>query len=105
MKKWRICGKRPKLLQLELNYKIERTPNGLIHSHYALADQWKDKNMNSFLMSEKETIKEKEKQVEEKIQETVYQMRKIDEQLRKTCDQFMKQTAAYAIEGLFLPLT
>ena len=31
-------------------------------------------------------------------------MRKLDEQLRKNPDKFMKQTAAHAIAGLFLPL-
>lgn len=86
------------------NHKIERTPNGIntfpLHFGRPMAMKEYDKLSDQ----EKAALREKEKLVEEKIQETVYQIRKIDEQLRKSLDQFMKQTVTFAIEGLFQPL-
>ena len=89
---------------MKLNYKIERTPNGINTYPLRLGRPMAMKEYDKLSDQEKEQIRDKEKQVEEKIQETVYQIRKMDEELRKTVDQFMKQTAAFAIEGLFQPL-
>lgn len=89
---------------LKLNYKIERTPNGINTYPLRFGRPLAMKEYDRLSDQEKEQIREKEKQIEEKIQETVYQIRKMDEELRKSVDEFMKQTAAYAIEGLFQPL-
>ena len=86
------------------NYKIERTSNGINTFPLRFGRPLAMKEYDKLSDQDKELIRDKEKQVEEKIQETVYQIRKMDEELRKSVDQFMKQTAAYAIEGLFQPL-
>ena len=89
---------------LTQNYKIERTPNGINTYPLRFGRPMAMKEYDKLSDQEKELIRDKEKQVEGKIQETVYQIRKMDEELRKSIDQFMKQTAAFAIEGLFQPL-
>ncbi|WP_404330401.1 Lon protease family protein [Mesobacillus maritimus] len=89
---------------LGLDLRLERAPNG-----YATFPLMNGKPIDRMVYEqmpeeEKERILAKEKLVEEKIRETVYQIRTIDEQLRKTAEQFMRQTAVDAVEGLFLPL-
>lgn len=88
----------------ELNFKIERTPTG-INTYPLLFGRPMDRAAFENMSDEnKEMIKAKEKQIEGKVQETVYQMGKINEELRKAMEQYMRETAAKAIEGLFLPL-
>lgn len=89
---------------LKQNYKIERTPNGINTFPLRFGRPMAMKEYDKLSDHDKEEVREKEKRVEEKIQETVYQIRKMDEEIRKSVDQFMKQTAADAIEGLFHPL-
>jgi lon-related putative ATP-dependent protease len=89
---------------LEHNYQIERTPSG-INTIPMINERLMERQEYEHLSDvQKEMLKSNEKQVDEKIRETLYLMRKIDQQLRKSLDQFMKHTAANAIEGLFLPL-
>lgn len=88
----------------ELNFKIERTPAGINTIPLLFGRPMDRKEYEQLSDSNKELIKTKEKQVDEKIRETLYQMRKIEEMLRKSLDQFMKQTAASAIESLFQPI-
>ncbi|WP_066304801.1 Lon protease family protein [Bacillus sp. FJAT-29814] len=52
---------------------------------------------------EKEELSQKERQIEERLREILYQVKKREELLRKTVDQFMRHTAAEAIENLFVP--
>lgn len=89
---------------LQNQVKIERTPQGLNTIPLYLGRPITMQEYESLSDSNKEMLKELERLVEEKIQETVYQIRKLDEQLRKTMNKFMRETAAYAIEGLFQPL-
>ncbi|MCB5934853.1 AAA family ATPase [Caldibacillus thermoamylovorans] len=89
---------------LQNQVKIERTPQGLNTIPLYLGRPITMQEYESLSDSNKEMLKERERLVEEKIQETVYQIRKLDEQLRKTMNKFMRETAAYAIEGLFQPL-
>lgn len=89
---------------LQNQVKIERTPQGLNTIPLYLGRPITMQEYESLSDSNKEMLKERERLVEEKIQETVYQIRKLDEQLRKTMNKFMRETAAYAIEGLFHPL-
>lgn len=89
---------------LQNQVKIERTPQGLNTIPLYLGRPITIQEYESLSDSNKEMLKERERLVEEKIQETVYQIRKLDEQLRKTMNKFMRETAAYAIEGLFQPL-
>ncbi|MGJ7921182.1 Lon protease family protein [Neobacillus sp. LXY-4] len=88
----------------ELSYKIERSPTGLnsypLHNGKPIDRQ----EYNQLTDFEKDQLAEREKLVDAKIRETLHQMRKFDEQLRKNLEQFMRQSAANAIEGLFLPL-
>lgn len=88
----------------EQNHKIERTPSGINTFPLRFGKPIAMKEYEKLSDIEKEALREKEKRVEEKIQETVYQIKKIDEQVRKSADQFMKETAAFAIEVLFQPL-
>lgn len=89
---------------IEQSYKIERTSAGINTFPLYEGRPMAMKEYDQLSDQDKEALREKEKRVEEKIQETVYQIRKMDEQLRKSVDQFMKQTAADAIEGLFQPV-
>lgn len=89
---------------LQNQVKIERTPQGLNTIPLYLGRPITVQEYESLSDSNKEMLKERERLVEERIQETVYQIRKLDEQLRKTMNKFMRETAAYAIEGLFQPL-
>lgn len=86
------------------NYIIERTPSG-INTIPLVNGRPMDRQVYEHLSDkEKESFKTKEKQIDEKIRETLYLMRKLDQLLRKSLDQFTKRTAANAIEGLFQPL-
>lgn len=88
----------------EMNFKLERTPAG-INTYPLLFGKPMDRASYENLSDpNKEMIKEKEKQIEGKIQETVYQMGKVNEELRKSMEQYMRETSAKAIEGLFIPL-
>ncbi len=89
---------------LELNFKIERTPTGINTVPLLFGRPMDRQTFENLPDGNKELLKTKEKQVDEKIRETLYQIRKIDGQLRKNIDQFTKSAAAAAIEGLFQPL-
>ena len=89
---------------LEHQVKVERTPHGINTIPLYLGKPLTVQQFESLSEENKQLMKEREKIVEERIQETVYQIRKIDEQLRKEMNKFMTETAAFAIEGLFVPL-
>lgn len=86
------------------NHKIERSPAGINTIPLRFGRPMDRQEYDSLHPTEKEIISIREKEVEEKIRETVHQMGKINEGLRKALDSFMRKTAANAIEGLFLPL-
>ncbi|WP_071393565.1 Lon protease family protein [Bacillus tuaregi] len=88
----------------EHSVKIERTHAGINTIPLLFGRPIQVQEFEKMPDETKDMIKENEKNVEEKIQETVYQIRKMDEQLRKNVQQFMKQTTVNAVEGLFLPL-
>ncbi|MDF2902979.1 MAG: ATP-dependent protease, partial [Bacillus sp. (in: firmicutes)] len=96
--------KQAEAFALELSFKIEHTPEGV--NTYLLRNgrPVERKEYGKLSDSEKEILTGKEKKVEEKIRETLYQMRKIDEQIRKSLDQFMRETTSDAILGLFQPI-
>nr|WP_017553660.1 ATP-binding protein [Heyndrickxia coagulans] len=87
-----------------LNFKLERTPAGIQTIPLFFGRPMEKEEYERLSDANKEKLKEREKQLEEKINETVYQIRKIEEQLRKNLDRFHKETAAFTIEGLFQPL-
>lgn len=88
----------------ELNFKIERTPAG-INTYPLLFGRPMDRAAYESLSQEnKAIIKEKEKKIGGKVQETLYQMGKVNEELRKAMEKFMRETAARAIEALFVPI-
>ena len=89
---------------LEHSVKIERSHTGINTIPLLFGRPIQIQEFDKMPDETKEMIKENEKIVEEKIQESVYQIRKMDEQLRKTVQQFMRQTTANAVEGLFLPI-
>ena len=77
-------GKKRKHFALALNYIIERTPNGINTIPLVQGKPMERQEYEQLSDEHKEMLKGKEKQVEEKIRETLYQMRKIDEHLGKT---------------------
>lgn len=86
---------------LENQVKVERTPQGIKTIPLYLGKPLTIEEFEELPDSNRAILKEREKLIEDKIQETVHQMRKVDEQLRKEINKFMHQTAAFAIEGLF----
>ena len=89
---------------LENQIKIERTKTGIRTIPLLFGRPMEMKEYDQLSDETKELIRQREKVVEEKIQETVYQIRKIDEQLGKNVSQFMRKTATNSIEGLFQPI-
>jgi hypothetical protein len=88
----------------ELNYKIDRTPAGINTIPLRFGRPMAKQEYYELSNGNLELLKEKEKQVEEIVRGTLYQIRKMEEELRKSLDQFMKDTVRFAIEGLFQPL-
>ncbi|MBM4761477.1 AAA family ATPase [Bacillus sp. B15-48] len=89
---------------LEKNFRLERTPAGVNTYPLRMGRPLDRKEFAKLTEFEQEMIQQREKQVEEKIRETIFQMREKEEELRKTVEQFMRQTVVEAIEGLFQPL-
>ncbi len=89
---------------LEQNYKIERTAAGVNTFPLLLGKPMDRKEYEKLSDAKKDKITNGEKQVEAKIRDTIYQMRKMDEQLRLSLDKFMRHTTADAIAYLFQPL-
>lgn len=89
---------------LENQIKLERTPEGINTIPLLFGRPIEMREFEQLSAANKEMIKEREKIVEDKIDETVYQSLKIEEQLRKDMNQFMMQTVANSIERLFQPL-
>lgn len=89
---------------IKQSYLIERTPAGVNTFPIKEGKPLDRKEFDQLPDEDKAIFILKEKQVGEKIHETIYQMKKIDEQLGKSLELFMRQTAADAIEGLFQPL-
>ncbi|WP_018660711.1 Lon protease family protein [Heyndrickxia acidiproducens] len=88
----------------DLNFKLERTSAGIQSIPLFFDRPMEKQEYEQLSAANKEKVKEREKQLGEKINDTVYQIHKIEEELRKNLEQFNKQTAAFAIEGLFQPL-
>lgn len=89
---------------LNHHVKIERTPQGINTYPLLFGQPINIQDYEKLSEDNRELLREREKIVEEKIQETVSELRKLDERLRKELDQFMTKTAAFAVEGLFHPL-
>lgn len=88
----------------ELNYKIERTPASINAIPLRFGRPMSKEEFDRLTEPFRSLLLEKEKKVEEKIRETVYHMGKMEEKLRKNLDDFMRESAMQAIEGLFIPL-
>lgn len=89
---------------LENQIKIERTPTGIETFPLLFGRPMDIKEFERLSDSNKKIIKERENIVENKIDETFYQIFKIEEQLRKSVNKFIMETVAHSIEGLFQPL-
>lgn len=89
---------------LKNQVKVERTPQGINTIPLYLGRPLTVQEFELLSSEAKEKLKEQEKIVQTKIQETVYQIRKLDEEMRNEINQFMHETASFAIEGLFEPL-
>lgn len=88
----------------ELNYKIERTPASINAIPLRFGRPMSQEEFDRLTEPYRSELLEKEKKVEEKIRETVYHMGKMEENLRKKIDDFMRDSVTKAIEGLFTPL-
>ncbi|MCE7793178.1 AAA family ATPase [Salipaludibacillus sp. CUR1] len=89
---------------MEQNIKLERTQSGINTVQLRFGNPMSVKEFNRLSDEDKERLKEKEKLVEEHLQETVRQIQKLEEELRQTMHKFMQETAANAVEKLFKPL-
>lgn len=92
------------IFALENQIKIERTPEGVETIPLFFGRPMDMKEYELLSDANKDLIKERERVVETKIDETVYQILKVEEKLRKMITQFMMEAAAKSIEGLFQPL-
>ncbi|WP_077214702.1 Lon protease family protein [Bacillus dakarensis] len=88
----------------EQNYKIERTQMGINTIPLRFGRPMSMQEYEQLSQVHKDLLKEKERLIEEKIQDTVHQIRKMDEELRKQVNEFMKKTTYEAVNELFLPL-
>jgi lon-related putative ATP-dependent protease len=86
------------------SYKIDRTPTGINSYPLYNGKPLDQKEFEELSEVEKEQLPVREKLVDGKIRETLHQLRKLDEQLTKNLEQFMRETAANSIGGLFLSL-
>ncbi|HHW38771.1 MAG TPA: AAA family ATPase [Bacillales bacterium] len=89
---------------LDNQIKIERTPTGIETIPLLFGRPVEIKEFEQLADTNKKMIKDRENLVENKIDETIYQILKIEDQLRKKVNQFMMETAANAIQELFQPL-
>ncbi|WP_042353498.1 Lon protease family protein [Bacillus rubiinfantis] len=93
-----------KAFALRKGYYLERTPAGVNTFPMRDGKPIDRKEFSQLPDDERELFLQNEKQVGEKVRDTFYQIRKIDEQLSKSIDQFMRQSASDAIVHLFKPL-
>lgn len=89
---------------LENQIKIERTPTGIETIPLFFGRPMEVKEFEHLSDTNKKMIKDRENLVDNKIDETIYQILKIEDQLRKKVNQFMMETAANSIQELFQPL-
>lgn len=89
---------------LENQIKIERTPTGIETIPLFFGRPMEIKEFEQLSDTNKKMIKDRENLVDNKIDETVYQTLKIEDQLKKKINQFMMETAANSIKELFQPL-
>ena len=89
---------------LENQIKIERTPAGIETIPLFFGRPMEVKEFEHLSDTNKKMIKDRENLVDNKIDETIYQILKIEDQLRKKVNQFMMETAANSIQELFQPL-
>ncbi|HHY72140.1 MAG TPA: AAA family ATPase [Bacillus bacterium] len=89
---------------LENQIKIERTQAGIETIPLFFGRPMEIKEFEQLPDANKKLVRERENLVENKIDETIYQILKIEDQLRKGVSQFMMETVANSIEGLFQPL-
>lgn len=88
----------------EQNFKVERTQMGINTIPLRFGRPMSMQEYEQLSQVHKDLLKEKEKLIEEKIQDNVHQIRKMDEELRKQVNEFMKKTTHEAVNELFLPL-
>lgn len=86
------------------HFKIERTQMGINTIPLRFGRPMSMQEYEQLNGRNKEILKEREQRVAEKIQETVYQIRKIEDELRKNVKEFMERTASFAVGHLFEPL-
>ncbi|WP_147534698.1 ATP-binding protein [Bacillus marasmi] len=88
----------------EHSFNLERTPTGLNSYPLYNGKPLERKKFEQLSDEVKERIAASEKLVDGKIRETLHQIRKLEEQLEKNLEQFMRESAATSIESLFQPL-
>ncbi|NMD70453.1 AAA family ATPase [Bacillus sp. DNRA2] len=88
----------------EQQYNLERTPTGINSYPLYNGKPLERKKYEQLSVEAQEQIAACEKLVDGKIRETLHQIRKLEEQLQKNLEQFMRESAANSIEALFQPL-
>lgn len=88
----------------EHQYNLEKTPTGINSYPLYNGKPLERKKYEQLSVEAQEQIAACEKLVDGKIRETLHQIRKLEEQLQKNLEQFMRESAANSIEALFQPL-
>lgn len=86
------------------SYNLERTPTGLNSYPLYNGKPLDRKKYEQLTDDAKEQIAASEKLVDGKIRETLHQTKKLEEQLQKNLEQFMRESAANSIETQFQTL-
>ncbi|PTL39794.1 Lon protease family protein [Alkalicoccus saliphilus] len=88
----------------EHHYKIERSPGGINTIPLIDGKPISIEEFKRLSPQQKEHLKEQEKLLEDKLQETVLQIQKKEDQLRKSVHAFMKEITSNSVKSLFIPL-
>lgn len=97
---WRQAGD----FALERNFKLEQTHSGINTVPLRFGKPMSVNEYNQLSKRDKDDLKEREKEVETKLSETVREINKTEAQFRKDVQAFMMTTASNAVNGLFKPL-
>lgn len=87
-----------------LNFRVEQTPSGIDTYPLRFGRPLEKIEYDRLTKEDKEELQKKSRQLEEKINQTINQIQKVESEIRKSLDLFMKQSVAYSIECLFQPL-
>ncbi|WP_070120443.1 Lon protease family protein [Bacillus marinisedimentorum] len=89
---------------LDMQYKVERTPTGINSYPLRFNRPLEPHEYQRLTDDMKEELKVRGRKVEEKINETLHTIQKIEKEMRTNLEEYMQETANYATDYLFAPL-